>query len=348
MLGLSAPCGAWEVQKKRAKPHGPPALPADPCGACEGRSRTRVHLHLVSSDNTDPTVMNVFFGASGDKLRDQLHEKHCPGCKLVQLIALSHESLRAALADAAAACQEVKLLTVISHGAPGEVVLGPVGAPGLIASELADHIPASLSCAMAPDAVVRFDGCNVSRGCRGESFVTLLAARLLAKGGRIEACDIPNVATGLTATLCAVPHSLHVDAGPANPRWDGPRPKTGDECRANISRDLALVDKLVAEKGACNAQDALGARWAHILLDPALDNETKLGADRTQFTALQAEEASALAEGYSGLDLALKTLKADPACAPASAACGGTRPAKPTEGPVERLQALLAGLRKKL
>lgn len=320
-----------------------------PCGHCAGRPLEPVHVHLISADQTEPGWRNVEFSLSGDHLRDEWHRKACPGCKLVEYTTLAAAGFQSAIEDAARNCQQIKLMTVISHGNRGYAALGPSGhKSGLDSSLLNDTLPASLSCAIAPDATLYFDGCNVARGCRGESFLTTLAGRLLPKGGTIRACDYYSYASGILPDICPLPHSLHVDAGLKNPKWLGlVAPMKASDCKDNITRDLAELHRLLDEKDGCSRPDTRQiADWADGWLTQALASEDKLGDNRTQFTADQAAGARALELGYSDLDIAIDQLKKLKDCPATKATCGSATP--PESGYLRTLKGLWNGIRQKI
>lgn len=290
------------------------ALASDPCGSCAGRPLEPVHLHLVSADQNDVW----YFIASGNAERDQLHKSHCPQCKLVQYSMKNTSGIEAALKQVAAHCQQIQLLTVVSHGAHGGIEIGPdKERMNPFGSSSLNTLSSDLSCAIAPGALLYFDGCNIARGCRGESFLTMLAGKLLSKGGSVRACYVTgDGATGFVGqpTFCSQSHTLSVDRGLKNPRWrGGPPPKTGSECRQQLASDLATLERLIYAKGDCNYIDS--ATYAAGRLKECMQLEEQLGENRTQFTELEATEAIKLEQTYEMVDEELDRLQQAKTCA---------------------------------
>lgn len=133
-------------------------------------------------------------------------------------------------------CLRIKHMSISSHGNLGYLSLGGTG---ISTANLESLIPADAACVMAPNARIDIGGCNVGRGCRGEDFLTVMAARMLRNGG-----GTIRAATSYTSTVApgTIPHhslnfqyqALTVDSALANPRWER-TPQTTEACQERIS-----------------------------------------------------------------------------------------------------------------
>ena len=250
----------------------PNVLAASPCSrVCSPGEIEEVSVLIASAD-----MDTLSFRSSS-----QAFHKVAPGTKDLGMKLVSNTlfELPAYLQALANSCKRIKRLDISSHGSQGSADLDDdsVFRLDLVSLRVAYT---GLDCAMAPQAEIHFDGCNVGRGCRGEDFLMGLAQILLPKGGSIEA-PMNYAVAGRLVPLAPISLSgtqaLTIGAGLKNPAWSHPPLPLG-QCRSRISE---LIDKLAIVRNQLDGCTSPNVTPSYLSLRPRAE-KGQLAVDDAQ------------------------------------------------------------------
>lgn len=212
-------------------------------------------------------------------------------------------------------CYRIVLLGFFTHGNLGRVKFS--ASHTAFNSENVQDVFSGVSCAMAGNARVKFAGCNVGRGCRGEAFLTGVAAALLSKGGRVSAATNVTYSAGPFELGSIDFNETHLRVGPNlhNPTWFNDNGKLIEPvdyatCKSRARDTLAMVYAIESRVRSCAINSV-----ARDYLEEAKTNLEALGDPRFNGAIWSYPSKNNriawnhLARGYSAYELARAMLK---------------------------------------